>query len=741
MVGTDKAEVESCFWKAVGGLRAAGLTVHEIEVDEASTQLLGWELNKAAELRPTHRRLWRVRLAVREVCKRGRASGQQLERLIGHITFISLCRRESLSCLGEVYTFIQRHYGTVVPLWKSVRSELLKWDGLAPLIYSQLTLPWSRQVYAVDASEWGLGVVQSQMSTSEVQELGSQVERWRFKDEAAKDPRLFVQVEDERTGFGHQLQLDSTDGAMPRSFKSVGFSAVDRSWQVVGRHAWRRPDSMPVYEARATLHALRHHVRSVEQFSQQLVILTDSLVAAVSFDRGRASSFKLRRVLQQVACLTLGTRVRVRAASPESGQVVQQVCCPPTPIGGGDPIKDLAVGRDAVTGLAPSGILGANHGAASGLAESGEGLPHVHSQFGRGHRLCGGAMEGVGVQEHGPASHVPSPARRGLFRCRGGTPHLGTDSDPRPVVDIEVSQKLRERQSVAAVIRRPPQKCPEKRCGRQKEHRQNICGPALGLRHHNSVPASLKESVFIEIFSGTGRLGRTVSRCCGWPVLLWDIEYGEQYDLTKRCNQQKIFNWVHSGVIRAGHLCTPCNSFSRARDQPGGPPPLRSDKHVLGLSNLRPHDQLKVRVGNSLMYFSCRLLHKCRVLRIPFTLENPQRSRLWLCPSVKRLFKCPQVAFVDVTFCACGTRWKKPTRFLTVCLDLSHLMQYQCRGSKRGVCAHSGMSHLPLCGLHPSGVFMTKYAEPYPWKLTRLLAQAFGAVELATIADNFSRHL
>lgn len=71
--------------------------------------------------------------------------------------------------------------------------------------------------------------------------------------------------------------------------------------------------------------------------------------------------------------------------------------------------------------------------------------------------------------------------------------------------------------------------------------------------------------VFLEIFCGTGRLYNK----CGWPVLLWDISYGENYDLTQTLNQQKILSWLISGVIRAGHLGTPCNSFSRARDQPG----------------------------------------------------------------------------------------------------------------------------------------------------------------------------
>ena len=100
----------------------------------------------------------RIRLAIRELLRRGRASGQQVDRLIGHLTFVSLCRRAALPPHGEVYTFIKRHYTSVVPLWKSVRRELMIWDGLCPLAFQDLTIPWSNNIYAVDASEWGLDV-------------------------------------------------------------------------------------------------------------------------------------------------------------------------------------------------------------------------------------------------------------------------------------------------------------------------------------------------------------------------------------------------------------------------------------------------------------------------------------------------------------------------------------------------------------------------------------------------------
>lgn len=228
---------------------------------------------------------------------------------------------------------------------------------------------------------------------------------------------------------------------------------------------------------------------------------------------------------------------------------------------------------------------------------------------------------------------------------------------------------------------------------------------------------------------------------CGWPVLLWDINFGAMYDLLDSSNQNKIIHWIMSGEVRAGHLGTPCHSLSRARDRPGGPPRLRSDQQPLGLPDLRPGDQLKVTQENRLMRFSCRVLLLALQLHIPFTLENPRHSRLWFCPGVQNIMCRRAIDTVDVTFCAFGTAWKKPTKFLGIHLDLSLLRPYSCVGTKRGICAHTGCPHIPLMGQHPSGVWMTKVAEPYPLVLCRKLAQFFYNTYLAAIAEGFMIYL
>ena len=226
------------------------------------------------------------------------------------MTFVSLCRREALAVLGEVYTFIRRHYLECVPIWKTVRKELMKFDGLCPLIFNNMRSGWSNTVYAVDASEWGLGVVRSEVEPGCSKQWGQHLERWRFKDANAKDPRRYVLVEDEQNFVVDEDSPPPND--VERHCKTVGFEAVDRHWQVVGRFKWLRADSMPVLEARASLYAVKHFLRNSTNFGQRLLVLTDSMTAAVAYDKGRAQSHKLRRVLEQFSALALSTGLVVR---------------------------------------------------------------------------------------------------------------------------------------------------------------------------------------------------------------------------------------------------------------------------------------------------------------------------------------------------------------------------------------------------------------------------------------------
>lgn len=251
----------------------------------------------------------------------------------------------------------------------------------------------------------------------------------------------------------------------------------------------------------------------------------------------------------------------------------------------------------------------------------------------------------------------------------------------------------------------------------------------------------MKEPFFLELFSGSGNLSKAVSRVTGWRCGLVDFLMGPQHDLRSKAVRGTILGWIRSGLIKAVHLGTPCNSFSRARDRRPGPPPLRSDEHPLGLSGLRESDETKVREGNLFLRFSVQVFLLCVMLHIPVTLENPATSRLWICPPILALLRKRGVHYVDIDFCAFGKPWRKRTRFAFFGVQLDHLHQFLCKGSKRGICAFSGKPHIPLMGLSPSGQFMTKIAEPYPHRLCTMLARSYQDWQTQVIADNFWNRL
>ena len=311
VMGTNDKAVRDAYCRAVTTLKEAGLQVHEEEVDFGAT-LLGWEITNGGLFRPARRRAWKVRFAVREMLSRGRSSSHQLEKLIGHCSFLCLGRRECFSVFGAVYKFIRHHYNQSkeFPLWREVREELMIFDGLIPLIQKDLTSPWSSAVHAVDASEGGMGATVAEIPISEVQSVGRSCERWRFRESHRCNPRQDV-LEEQYLDQGlflpgvaegdDQIEVEKcTPG-----FSNVPFSFVNREWKTVGKHQWRDRGTLPVFEARSTLYGVKHILRNRQNFGKRHLILSDSLTATCAISRGRSQIYRLRRVCCQIGALAL----------------------------------------------------------------------------------------------------------------------------------------------------------------------------------------------------------------------------------------------------------------------------------------------------------------------------------------------------------------------------------------------------------------------------------------------------
>ena len=162
----------------------------------------------------------------------------------------------------------------------------------------------------------------------------------------------------------------------------------------------------------------------------------------------------------------------------------------------------------------------------------------------------------------------------------------------------------------------------------------------------------------------------------------------------------------------------------------------------MGLPTLaRKGDQEAVRVGNMLMAFSAAVFNLCIRLAVPVTIENPARSRLWVCPPMVALLRRKRPRLLPLRSSACGCMWGKPwrksTAFLSAHIAPDVLGSRRCLGAKRGCCKRTGNPHIVLSGLAPCGAFWTKVAEPFPASLCSCLADAFSNAFTAVQAKRF----
>jgi hypothetical protein len=150
---TDRTEVMSAKEAVQELMRSRGFSMHEEGDGLSKTELLGWLLDGCRGMvAPTQRRIWRLRAALDAAICRGRLSGKQLERLVGHCTFTALIRRESLSCFQAVCDFVRIYGPCEAPLPVGVKRELTICRGILPLIRHRMRSPWCEEFLTCDAT-------------------------------------------------------------------------------------------------------------------------------------------------------------------------------------------------------------------------------------------------------------------------------------------------------------------------------------------------------------------------------------------------------------------------------------------------------------------------------------------------------------------------------------------------------------------------------------------------------------
>ena len=183
-----------------------------------------------------------------------------------------------------------------------------------------------------------------------------------------------------------------------------------------------------------------------------------------------------------------------------------------------------------------------------------------------------------------------------------------------------------------------------------------------------------KPYVFLELCAGSASLSAEVKKL-GLDVFAFDHDSNRHQtkckvismDLSQPHAIDRISAIIHNCVVLGVHMGPPCGTCSKARGIPmadgtAGPQPLRSESHLLGLPNLRPHDRARVDAANLLYSQMGRLVEILESHNIPWTIENPTNSFLWDLPYFA--FAMAHGTKFDCHACAYGSTRKKLTSFL-----------------------------------------------------------------------------
>ena len=191
-------------------------------------------------------------------------------------------------------------------------------------------------------------------------------------------------------------------------------------------------------------------------------------------------------------------------------------------------------------------------------------------------------------------------------------------------------------------------------------------GTSPGQGQHQSYPSDNPKSLsykrgglFLEVFSGSNCFTKAVVSEGGGVLTGIDFLQGPHHDLRRRSTQKVVLSWIRSGRVRYVHLGTPCTVFSAAR---------------YGIRNFQ-RAQDREREGLEFALFTAEVIETCNRYHVSWSLENPQRSKLFAVPLLSRQLQESHVRRFELDFCMYGEVYRKPTSIFTNLESLQALIR------------------------------------------------------------------
>ncbi len=311
------------------------------------------------------RRVWRVHLAGRALCRRRKVWGHAVEVWLGHATSIFRLAPHFLAIFDKIYRFVQTCRDMKVPLWPSVRSEIRNASSLVWLAFTELGGDIVRSVDIGDSSQEGYALLTRECSSSQVLAATRFKEKWRFValpqnlknaierkhverhsgGEASEDfedvlESVGVGVD---TEYGRWLAECLVEGSWIRTsalrsqYRARPSKRVDveiptlvpplpgdmvdaKHFRVVWARKWRWVDEhINIKEGRVLVSSLKRFVRIASLFGCKKLSLGDNLPSLLALDKGRSSSPAMNKLCRVSASLigATGARWRLRHVETE----------------------------------------------------------------------------------------------------------------------------------------------------------------------------------------------------------------------------------------------------------------------------------------------------------------------------------------------------------------------------------------------------------------------------------------
>ena len=123
----------------------------------------------------------------------------------------------------------------------------------------------------------------------------------------------------------------------------------------------------------------------------------------------------------------------------------------------------------------------------------------------------------------------------------------------------------------------------------------------------SSASTSTAKGMFLELCAGSAMLSKCFHEQ-GFTVMPIDHQQNRFHPLAKICNLSltlesswEYLHWlVATFTVVFCHAAPPCGTCSRAREPPGGPPPLRNEAYPWGFDDLTSEQSARVEAANTI---------------------------------------------------------------------------------------------------------------------------------------------